>query len=286
MNRGHELMLRDDPPDLAAALAAYDEAIAQLRPLATAPEADPSVVNGLGAALMNRGQLLHRQHGIARSADALAAYTEAVEILRPLERKNHAWARRNLAGSLLNRANLQLDLGDHTRARADARESLTLAAPGERTELVDADLALKARRALCDALGRLLVGAGETEDVLAAEASDLVDDALALIRHGQARGTPFHALALRFFRFGTQLYRVYQPHFLAEFIRENLPVDDAEFRAVALDAIQTALHDGPRAHPRLTIGDVASERHLHTTRELENLLREIPYPTSTASLPA
>ncbi len=53
--------------------------------------------------------------------------------------------------------------------------------------------------------------------------SDLVDDALALIRHWAARGEhSFQPLAVRFFHYGTQLYRFHQPHFLAEFIQENL----------------------------------------------------------------
>ena len=61
------------------------------------------------------------------------------------------WPARNLAGTLLNRANLLLDLSQPATAATAAREALSLAAPQERFEAIDGDLALKSRRALCDA---------------------------------------------------------------------------------------------------------------------------------------
>lgn len=270
MNRGHELLLRGNDPSLAAALEAYNEAIALLRPLPLAENA--GWANSLGAALMNRAQLLHRLHGTSQAALALAACDEAEQILRLLPADDNPWSRRNLSGTLVNRANLLLDLGRHAEAAEAATSALVLAAPHERVEPVDADLALKARRALGDALGLLLVAPDANQETIARQASDVVDDALELVRHWRDRQPDaFRGLALRFFRYGAQLYRFHQPHFLAEFLEENLPAHDAEFRTVAEDAIKAALADGSATGPFLTMGDPASERRRQAWLDLEAL---------------
>jgi len=267
MNRGHELLLRGDEASLNAALDAYNEAIALFR---TVPVAEnPSWVNSLGAALMNRGQLLHRLHGVGQAALALAAFDEAAALLRLLAAVDNPWPRRNFTGTLVNRANLLLDLGQFAAAEQVAREALALALPHERAHLIDADLALKARRALGDALGRLLVASGANQDEIARQASDVVDDALALIRHWSApAGTSFRLLAMRFFRYGAQLYRFHQPHFLAEFLEENLPPQDAEFHAIALETIDATLAEDQASGRIFTIGDLASERRRQTWQDL------------------
>jgi hypothetical protein len=68
-----------------------------------------------------------------------------------------------------------------------------------------------------------------------------------------------------------QLYRLHQPHFLAEFIQENIRLDDPEFRAAAITAIDATLQDRPRDGEFLTIGDPASERRRETWQELAGL---------------
>lgn len=265
MNRGHALSLQDDAP---AALHAYAQAVALLRTLPVAE--NHAWANHLGAARMNLGQLLHRVHGLARAADALAEFDAALATLRPAAHAGHTWARRNLAGSHLNRANLLLDLGRTTDAVPAARAALALATPAEHADPVDADLALKARRALADALGRLLVAPHADQDALAAEASDLVDDALALIRFWSGRGVnAFQPLARRFLHYGIRLYQLHQPHFLPEFLTENLPLVDATARTAALEAIVLLLAE--RHHTILTVGDPVTERRLRLWRDLEAL---------------
>jgi tetratricopeptide (TPR) repeat protein len=283
MNRGHALQ---QAGRLLDAIAAYEQAIQSLQTLPHGQ--NPAWANSLGAALMNHGQLLHRTHGTTRAAAARADFDEAAAILRPLilrienreskiENSPSPWPRRNLAGTLLNRANLLLDLSQPTAAITAAREAVTLSRPHERTDPVDADVALKARRAVCDALGQLLVAPGADQEALAAEASDLVDDALALIRHWSAEGvTAFQPLAERFFRYGTQLYRFHQPHFLAEFIVENLPLTNRTLHTIALEAIDSALADQPRPGTFLTLNDSVSERRVQAWRELEALRTRLP----------
>jgi tetratricopeptide (TPR) repeat protein len=267
MNRGHELLLQGDEASLAGALDAYGEAITILRRLPVAE--NPAWANSLGAALMNRGHLLHRLHGTGQAALALAAFDEAANVLKAIADDDNAWPRRNLAGTLLNRANLLLDLGRLDAACGVAREALARSLPHERAHLIDADLALKARRALADALGQLLVVRHADQEEFARQASDTVDDALAVIRHWSVQAdAALRLLAMRFFRFGVQLYRFHQPHFLAEFIEENLPPADGEFRTIALEAIDAALADDKNSGRIFTIGDPASERRRQTLHDL------------------
>jgi len=269
MNRAHESMLRGDKASLTAALDAYREAIQLLRTLAVGE--NPSWANSLAAAHMNRGQLLHRLFGVDQAAAALESFHEAIGLLEPIAGSANPWPRRNLAGTLLNRANLLLDLGEPGPAVGDARGALALCDPGARVDPIDADLALKARRALCDALGRVIVAPNANQREIASIASDLVDEALELIRHWNARGVDaFVELGTRFFRYGAQLYRVHQPHFLAEFISENLAVAPAETPAIAREIIAAALADHSRGGFFL-VGDEASERRLEICRELEAL---------------
>lgn len=271
MNRGHEWMLRGDADALTHALEAYGEAIARLRPLVHSTPVDPAWINSLGAALMNRGQLLHRLHGTTQAMLAPQAFDEAAGHLRPLDARSTPWPRRNLAGTLLNRANLLIDLGHSHDAHLAAREALDLAAPHERNDLADADLGLKIRRTLCDALGQLIVQPGADQLALAREASDLVEAGLQLAAHWTGRGTPHpRELALRLFRYGARLYRINQPHFLVEFLEEHLALrpDDQAMLTVAREEIDAALAAQP-TRPYLIAGDPATERQLRLWQELE-----------------
>jgi hypothetical protein len=55
------------------------------------------------------------------------------------------------------------------------------------------------------------------------DATDLVDEGLSLVRYWEQRGlTHFRGLAADLFRFGARVYGGYQPHFLSEFVRENM----------------------------------------------------------------
>ena len=61
------------------------------------------------------------------------------------------------------------------------------------------------------------------------EATDAVDEGLALARHWEQRGeSGFRALAEDLFRFGCRVYQAGQPQFLAEFILESLDPEKAD----------------------------------------------------------
>jgi len=278
MNRGHALMQQAGEKDLRDAIASYAQAIAVFRQLPVGE--NPRWANSFGAALMNHGQLLHRVHGHAHATESLASFDRAVSVLAPIctseSDRSNPWPRRILAGTLLNRSNLLLDLGQFSRAMPDAQKAVALSARDERTEPVDAELSLKARRALCDSLGQLLVTPGADQASLASEASDLVDDALEVIRHWSAQGqTDLQPLASRFFRFGAQLYRQHQPHFLGEFIAENISVAGPEGKTIALEAIDAVLAASVADKKFLIVGDPVSERRRQIWRELTALREEL-----------
>lgn len=274
MNLGHGLQQAGNAERVNAAIEAYANAIALFRAV-PAPE-QPAWTNSLAAALMNRGQLLHRAKGTAAAGEVRQHFDEAEKLLESIGAARfdaaNPWPRRNLAGTHLNRATLLLDLGRAAEARPDAQRALELSSAQERTEIVDADLALKARRALCDALGRLIALPGADTDAIASEASDLVDDALALARDWEARCiAELHPLALRFFRYGAQLYRLHQPHFLAEFLVEHFEArraaPDPEYVAIALQSLDAAIADC-KSTGFFVVGDPESERRARIEREL------------------
>jgi len=271
MNRGSALQRFGDRERTAAALAAYDEAIARQRSLPFA--SNPAQRVSLAAALMNRSLLLHRLHGVDRAAESLAAGHEAESLLRPLLSAEAPVAvRRNLAGTVVNRANLFLDLGEPASGADAARAALAVVADVERREVDCARIALMARRALCDALGRQLVAPGADQEAIARAASDTVDEALALARHWSALGAgEFGPLVPRLYLFGARLYSVNQPHFLGEFLLEQLEVSPTpELLTIATDALAVALTNLER--PRLLLaGTPATDRLLATFRKLRTV---------------
>lgn len=227
MNRANALQRQNSPVTLAAAVHGYDEAIAFLRTLPLEQSAD--VRNTLGAAWMNRGHALFLQADPAHVAEAVRSQGEAVAILRTLPLDQNRSFRLNLAAAWMNQANALLALDDDQPAAAAAREAMLIAAAAEANDPLLADIGLKARRARCEAIGRLLYTATrrrESTDALADEASDLVDEGLALARRWEVRGeTRFRHVASRLFRFGAQLYRLHLPDFLAEFLLEHVDPD-------------------------------------------------------------
>ena len=278
MNRGNILLTLATPATLIDAVQAYDEAIALLETLPFA--SPPDWRNSLAAAWMNRGHALHRQGTAASLAAALASHARAVALFQTLPLEAHPSFRYNLAGASLNHANALLDTGDFPAARASAHRALELVAPTERDDPAAADLALKLRRTLCDSLGQLLVAPDAdraAQNALACEASDLVDDALALVRHWETRGLDaFRPLATRLLRFGAQLYGTHQPHFLAEFLLENLDSAaspgafvDPERHAIATAAIAAVLSAAPADDTLLVRwDDPDTQRRLQTRAAL------------------
>lgn len=289
MNRGNVLQKISAVEE---AVAAYDEAIALLGALPYAEDA--GLRNSLGAAWLNRGRALQLSRVPDSLAAAIRSQEEAIAVLRELPLDGPSFYSRNLAGAWLNLADALLggampELG--TRAADAACAAMNLVASREGSDPAFADLGLKARRALVEAIGHLLVAAGSDVIVcgdLAAAASDAIDDGLALARRWETRGDglTLRPLAVRLFRFGAELYRLHQPQFLVEFLLENLVppafADDGEFRQIAEEALAAALTEVSR--PRiLRVGDEESEKIVGLVRELAAAQRQIARQTATTS---
>ncbi len=275
MNRGNALQKIADRSSLASAVEAYDVAIALLQRLPV--ETTPAHRNHLGAAWLNRGHALLTANdatGAVASLERAIAHLETLPLTPPSD-ENAAY-RLNLAGAHVNLAHARLGVAP-TQAADSARTALALLAPVERRDLAFAEMSLRARRALVVAIGEQLVGARDVA-ALAAEASDVIDDGLALARDAENRGATLRPLALRLFRLGAQLYRAHQPHFLAEFALENLAPEafgpDAEFRSVASETITAALDDLRR--PQLLVaGASATEKLLATAAALRSVQKQL-----------
>ncbi len=280
MNRGNALQKIGTPASLADAVAAYDEAIALLQKLPVAE--NPSYGNSLGAAWMNRGHALQQQDAAALPA-AVLAYQDAIAVLQKLPVAEYRNARINLAAAWMNLANALLLLTPPraTDAHAAAKAALAVTGTLDSSDSIIADLALKARRVQCDALGHLLVAAGTDRaaiHLLADEAGEAADQGLALVRHWEFHGVKiFRPLAARLYRFGARLCLIHQPHFLAEFLLESLDparapgalAGDPELHAFAAEFIPHALAT-LRATSLVGLAPTQAQRLHEAVRDLES----------------
>lgn len=261
MNRGNALQ-KLDAKSLGPAVEAYDRAIALFSSLPVAT--DLGARNHLGSAWLNRGHaLLLAEH----TASAIESFERSIALLEQLPVDANPHFRLNLTGARVNLAHI-LITGDPIRARVEAQAALALLADVDRLHPIFAEMSLRARRAFVMAVG------ANNERELIIEATDAIDDGLAIVRHWESHQvTGLRPLAVRLFRLGAQLYRVHQPHFLAEYVIETLAVDafaaEAEFREAAEDAVELALA-GLIQPAVLELDNPASARFVETSRSLHD----------------
>jgi tetratricopeptide (TPR) repeat protein len=272
MNRANALQQIGTAVSLADALGAYDEAIAVFETLPV--DTDPLLRNHLGAAWLNRGHALL----VASDRSGIASFEQAIAQLEKLPLDADPHFRLNLAGAWTNLANAALE-HDAARARDAAQAALAHLAPVERVHEAFAAMSLRARRALVMALGALLGGASAAPATFVSEATDAIDDGLALARRFELQaGAHLRPLAQRLFRLGAQLYGTHQPHFLGEFLVEHLSAPafaaDPEFRAVAEQALGQALAATQR--PQIFVAGTAdAARALTTVQALREAQRQL-----------
>jgi hypothetical protein len=252
MNRGDALTRLGTTENLADAVLSYDEALALLQTLD--PASDPRFRKRLALAWMNRGVTLQLQGKVSSVGDALRSFDEAIALFRDPAAVDDTETRSILACGLTNRANalLLIQPPAPVPARASVEEALALISGSEEQEFSAAETALKARHILCRATALQLADHDVTaasEDLLAA-VTDAVDDAMKLARSWEARGERrLRELAEELFRFGARAYGIHQPHFLAEFLLENLDPretagafpPDQKLHSLASETIASAL---------------------------------------------
>jgi tetratricopeptide (TPR) repeat protein len=247
LNRADALMRLHDPERIPVALRAYDKAIALLKALPLGD--DVRFPRRLAIAHQNQGLALQQQGGTAM---AIAAFTEALAVLESDHARGIADRPRLLAAVSVNLANALASAatpeGDRAARDAAIRALALVADLGfEDADAAEADL--NARHVLCRTIARQL-SLPDTSDEILREcvhgATDLVDDGLRIVRHWERSGVArFRRVAYDLFRFGARVYAAYQPHFLQEFVLENMDPTLSSADDVAM--LNSFATDGPRS---------------------------------------
>jgi len=248
LNRADALMRLGGGPQVAEALRSCGEAIAQLGRVPL--EDDPRFSRRLAMAHHNRGMFLMVQG--AGLADVVAAFEASIAVLEHAHAARVEDRRQLLAVVWMNLANVQASAGtgeSASHARTAAARAMELVEPLESDDVSAAEVGLNARHALCRTYaGRLARMSGSVDKMPddVHEATDAVDEGLALVRRWEQKGVArFRTVAADLFRFGARVYLLYQPQFLEEFMNENLDpaassagfVEDADLQAAVQDVV-------------------------------------------------
>jgi len=254
LNRADALMRLEIPGQIQLALRSYDEALALLRHLPL--REDAQFPRRLAIAYQNRGLALQSQNSSATS-EVMQEFSKAIQVLE----HEHAGQINDrlylLAAVWMNLANAELaeaSTQSQKRAEEAARRAIALVADLESDDVHIAEIGMKARHVLCQAIARRLSEITNTNARMPSdvhEATDAADDGLALARRWEQKGVVrFRKTAHDLFRFGIRVYARYQPQFLSEFVSENMDpaqssasyVESEEMRTAAREASELVSH--------------------------------------------
>ncbi len=249
INRSDVLRFLGDPEE---GIRSLDRAIDAMKFVRL--EENPGYANRLILAWINRGTACGE---VRRLDEALAGFSTAENLL--VEWGGPTTPERILMSSMLhaNRARVMLELGRIFDGWRDSQMAVSLLEGLEPAEVVT-EAGIKARGILCRALALLLDeprGAEQAVDWIA-RATDSAEEALAMARESNYRGIWVADLV----RYGARIYRICQPHFLGEFIRE------------------WTTSDGPLAGNEALKCEMANELLL-ARADLERRVRQFPHET-------
>ena len=240
MNRGDVLTRLGNPDNWTDAVRSYDRALTLLEALP--PGRHVLFRKRHMIAWMNRGITLMRMETPFAIRDAQDSFERARLLLRDATAGDPdfpalgAAIHLNLAGVLL-----QLDPPRPREALHAAREIIALARPAASEQAALAEVLVKARQLVCQAVSILLdepaLSDRERHELLD-EATDQVEAGLELVRAWRDRGhVELEAAGDSLFRFGAFAYKNHQPRFLDEFIREHL-LDSGRRKKTVLEIIR------------------------------------------------
>jgi tetratricopeptide (TPR) repeat protein len=244
LNRADVLMRPGNSEQIRLALCAYDEAIALLRGLPLHEDSRFS----------RRLAIAHQNRGLALQRDSISAIPAAIEeIARAIKILEHEHAAQItdrlylLAAVWMNLANASLaeeSTQGERLAQEAARRAATLVADLETDDVHTAEVGMKARHVLCQAIAQRLSQIpdmdGRIPDAVH-EATDAADTGLALARRWEKNGVDrFRYIARDLFLFGMRVYAKYQPQFLAEFVSENMDPAQSSFNYVESEEMRSA----------------------------------------------
>ena len=246
INRGDAIVRMEERRSRTEAIKSYDEALILLESL---PLEDNTLYpRRLAITWINRGIALQKQEIPGGGWEAGECFREAIEVLEHPSAREIADRSSLLAGAWTNLAEILMSSAQQNveDVRAAARKAITLVQFSEPADVISAEIGLKARHILCRLAVREISDGKPLSKAMVSEATDAVDEVMALIRFwkfsGQAHLTK---LALETFRFGCRIYENSQPHFLAEFLTECMAPElfGATIRPdqETLDATQAAI---------------------------------------------
>lgn len=293
MNRGNALQKQSGIAALEDSTRSYQQTIELLSEFKILEDGP---CRTLGCAWMNKGSVLQK---LGCCSEAIGAYDAAISVLADLPLKMDAHSQNMLAAAWMNRGSAALQLGnafDIDAAQMAAKRALVIVGEKTLSDPAGLEIALKARCLLCETYGVGMRSDEANKALIAAEASDIAEAALGVLRNWAVKtgDLPHANLALWFFQYGSACYADFQPQFLAAFLRENLdaaaapaysPVA-ADFKLSALSAVattRTRLHSFLFAEP----ASPEAERWLEALASLLELETELGGPTTglSTSLP-
>lgn len=254
LNRGDVLMRLGNSEQMQSALCAYDEGIALLRDLPL--HEDWRFPRRLAIAHQNRGLAL-QSHDTSAIATAVEEFAKAIEVLEHEQSAQIPDRLYLLAAVWMNLANVRLaeeSSQSERLAEEAARRAITLVTSLETDDVHSAEVGMKARHVLCQAIAQRLSQIPNTHAKIPEavhEATDAADTGLALARRWEKSGVEsFRPIARDLFLFGMRVYAKYQPQFLAEFVSENEDptqssfgyVESEEMRFAAREAYEIVSH--------------------------------------------
>lgn len=277
MNRADVLSRLGQPGQLAEALSSYDKAIQLLHRMPL--DEHPTYRARMALAWMNRGLTAQAQGTQASMEEALRCFTQSIHEVPGGGHSAHPEQRRIVCCAHLNRGHAFLNVqpAQPGPAREEAFAALGLAAEFERSEILAAQIGLQARHLLCRAVA-YLVDLGEVPADWITETTDAVDDGMALARRWRQSGDDrLQNMETELFRFGALIYRLCQPHFLAEYLLESMdpdrsagaPVSEEKMHHIAADALWSVTLD-IRAQQQADPSAENQSRLLPRLEELQN----------------
>ncbi len=249
MNRGNALLgLAVSGAEAGAAREAvrsYDEALGLLGEAGKGTQETAERGMMAGAAWLNLAAAVQAAGGDGAWREAGICLERAIARLTPLAAE-YVPARRNLAGAWMNRAECLRAGGDGAGAQRAWRRLAEVAACEAGRDATMLELTLRARHALCVALGEELAAVGSkapktiAQTSLEIEAERQVEAGLAEFAAwcGAAEGS--RVTAARLFEFGAWLHRERRPERLAEFLARHADPADARRAEIARIAIHLA----------------------------------------------
>ncbi len=201
--------------------------------------------SGLGRALMWSSD----SEQLKRSIDCFEASIKTIGEVPERERQSPRFLL-EAASAHANRANL-LTRADVTKESIQetlksAEIALRFSSTSEQDHLLAAEVSLSARRSICHAFGIIINNqTPEAQQQMHEKATDVLEDGLKLAQLWQRRGaTGLQASTHHLFHLGCAFYCTQQPHFLPEFIMEN--IGEKPYDPVMLESARKILAEAMR----------------------------------------